>query len=78
MGAPDPGLVARIGLRIIYAPTAAEAKIFGHLRMASDFGGPMKSITGALEWDLKEIDGETLPDGILPLWRPGFHVLKSL
>ncbi len=78
MEAPDPGLVARMGLRVIYAPTAAEAKIFGHLRMASDFGGPMKSITGALEWDLKEIDGETLPDGTRPIWRPGFHVLKSL
>jgi glycosyltransferase involved in cell wall biosynthesis/predicted HAD superfamily hydrolase len=78
MEAPDPGLVARIGLRVIYAPTAAEAKILGHLRMASDFGSPMKSITGVLEWDLKEINGETLPDGTVPIWRPGFHVLKSL
>jgi glycosyltransferase involved in cell wall biosynthesis/predicted HAD superfamily hydrolase len=78
MEAPDPGLVARMGLRVIYAPTPAEAKVFGHLRMASDFGGPMKSITGGLEWDLKEIDGDPLPDGILPLWLPGFHVLKSL
>jgi glycosyltransferase involved in cell wall biosynthesis/predicted HAD superfamily hydrolase len=78
MEAPDPGLVARIGLRMIYAPTAAEAETFGYLRMASDFGGPMKSITGALEWDLRRINGEALPDGTVPMWRPGFCVLKSL
>jgi predicted HAD superfamily hydrolase len=76
--APDPGLVARIALRVIYAPTVAEVSAFGRLSIASDFGGRMKSITGALEWDLKKINGETLPDGTVPIWRPGFQVLKSL
>ena len=76
--AADPELVARVALRVIYAPTAAEVSAFGRLRIASDFGGCMKSITGALEWDLREISGETLPDGMLPIWRPGFQVLKGL
>jgi hypothetical protein len=38
----------------------------------------MKSITGVLEWDLKKIRGEILPDGTMPIWRPGFQALKSL
>jgi hypothetical protein len=38
----------------------------------------MKSITGALEWDLEEISGEILPDGKYPLWRPGFQVLRRV
>src|SRR5262249_19214912 len=76
--APDPELVARAALRVIYAPTAAEATTFGGLQIASDFGGRMKSITGTLEWDLRKIKGELLPDHTLPIWRPGFHVLKGL
>jgi hypothetical protein len=76
--APEPELVARTALRIIYAPTTAEATTFGHLRIASDFGGRMKSITGALEWDLKKIRGDILPDDTVPIWRPGFQVLKGL
>jgi predicted HAD superfamily hydrolase len=75
---PDPGLVARLALRVIYSPTAAESAHFGRLAIASDFGGRMKSITGVMEWDLKKIKGETLPDGTLPIWRPGFEVLRSL
>lgn len=76
MQAPAPGPLARIALRVIHAPTVEEALAFGHLRIASDFGASMKSITGALEWDLKEITAETLPDGKYPYWRPGFQVLK--
>lgn len=76
--APDPGLIARIGLRVIYDPTPVEAATFGRLKIASDFGGRMKSVTGMLEWDLEKIKGEVLPDGIPPLWRPGFQVLKNL
>jgi hypothetical protein len=76
--APDPGLVARTALRVIYAPTAAEALTFGGLQIASDFGGRMKSITGALEWDVRTIKGDVLPDHTLPIWRPGFQVLREL
>lgn len=76
--APDPSLVSRIALRFLYAPTAAEATTFGRLRMSPDFGGHMKSITGALEWDLKKLNGETLPDGTVPMWFPGFRVLKKI
>lgn len=78
MTAPDPGLVARVALRVIYTPTAAEAEAFGRLRIASDFGGRMKSIAGALEWDLQKIEGETLPDGTLPIWGAGFRALRDL
>jgi predicted HAD superfamily hydrolase len=76
--APDPALVARIALRVIYAPTAAEATTFGGLQIASDFGSRMKSITGLLEWDLRKITGDVLPDHTLPIWRPGFRALKEL
>jgi hypothetical protein len=75
--APDPGLVARMALRVIYAPTPAEATIFGRLQIASDFGGRMKSLTGILEWDLAQIKGDFLPDGYIPIWRPGFQALKQ-
>jgi hypothetical protein len=74
--APEPGVVARTALRVVYAPTAVEAATFGQLKIASDFGGRMKSITGALEWNLKKIQGEFLPDGTVPIWRPGFQALK--
>jgi predicted HAD superfamily hydrolase len=76
--APDPSLVSRTALRFLYAPTAAEATTFGRLRMAADFGGHMKSITGALEWDIKKLNGETLPDGTVPMWLPGFRVLTKI
>lgn len=75
---PDPSLIARAALRVIYAPTAAEATTFGYLQIASDFGGHMKSITGVSEWDLTQIEGEFLPDGQFPIWRPGFAMLKRL
>ena len=74
----NPELAARLALRVVYAPTAAQAKVFGLLKHACDFGGDLKSITGAIEWDLKKVSGETLPDGTLPIWRPGFQVLKNL
>lgn len=74
---PNPGLTARTALRVIYNPTLAEAGLFGRLKIASDFGGRLKSVTGASEWDLKEIPGELLPDGTIPIWRPGFQVLKN-
>lgn len=72
----DPELVARVGLRMIHAPTLSEAEIFGRLKIATDFGGPMKSITGVSEWDLSRVTGGTLPDGSYPMWRSGFDVLK--
>jgi hypothetical protein len=75
--APDPELVARAALRVIYDPTAAEAATFGSLKIASDFGGRMKSITGTLEWDVRKIKGDLLPDHTLPIWRPGFRALKE-
>ena len=78
MKASNPYMVARMALRFIHAPTEVEASAFGYLRIASDFGASMKSITGALEWDLKEISGEILPDGKYPLWRPGFQVLRRV
>jgi predicted HAD superfamily hydrolase len=78
MMTPEAGVAARTALRFIYAPSIAEAKAFGRLRIASDFGASMKSITGALEFDLKKIRGDTLPDGKYPMWRPGFHALKNL
>lgn len=74
---PDPALVARTALRTVYAPTIAEAATFGRLQIASDFRGQMKSITGSIEWNLAALDGELLPDGTLPIWRPGFHALRS-
>lgn len=74
----DPGLIARAALRVIYAPSVPEALAFGRLQIASDFGGHMKSITGVAEWDLTQIEGEFLPDGQLPIWRPGFTILKQL
>ena len=70
-------VVARAALRVVYAPTAAEANVFGRLQIATDFGAPMKSLTGALEYDLKSLQGETLPDGMVPMWRPGALALKA-
>jgi hypothetical protein len=75
---PNPALIARLALRAIYAPTIAEAFAFGRLKIATDFGAQMKSITGAQEWDIKKINGETLPDHTLPIWKPGFEVLKQI
>jgi predicted HAD superfamily hydrolase len=75
---PNPALIAPLALKAIYAPTIAEASAFGRLKIATDFGAQMKSITGAQEWDLKKIHGETLPDHTLPIWRPGFHLLKQI
>lgn len=75
--APDPAIIARAALRPIYAPTAGEAAVFGRLKHASDFGGPMKSITGVLEWDISQLPSGWLPDRTLPIWRPGFHALRS-
>jgi predicted HAD superfamily hydrolase len=75
---PSPALIARVALRTIYAPTVAEATTFGRLRIATDFGAQMKSITGTLEWDLKKINGEVLPDHTLPIWKTGFQVLKQI
>jgi FMN phosphatase YigB (HAD superfamily) len=74
--APDPALVARAGLRVVYAPTAAEAAVLGRLEVVTDFGGPVKSLTGAVEWDLDDIAGEILPDGHTPMWRAGYYALK--
>jgi predicted HAD superfamily hydrolase len=75
---PNPALISRLALRAIYAPTIAEASAFGRLKIATDFGAQMKSITGAQEWDIKKINGDTLPDHTLPIWRPGFEVLKQI
>ena len=77
MTAPDPAVIARAALRVVYAPTAAEAATFGRLRIATDFGAPLKSITGIVEHDVKTMQGETLPDGTLPMWRPGLRALTE-
>ncbi len=77
MQAPEPSLIAAAALRIIYAPTVSEAEIFGRLKIASDFGGSFKSITGVLEYDLKKAPGACLPDGTLPIWRAGFETLRE-
>ncbi len=50
-----PELVARLGLRVIHKPTIEEAEVFGRLKIATDFGGSMKSLTGACEWNLSEV-----------------------
>jgi FMN phosphatase YigB (HAD superfamily) len=76
MAPPDPDLLARVALRVIYAPTKREAEVFGKLMIATDLGGRMKSITGAAEWDMKEAQSDRLPDGTLPMWRAGFLALK--
>lgn len=72
-------LVARIALSMIYRPDVDEARIFGRLQHAADFGGRRKSLTGALEWDLRRI-GEKGGggNGAPPLWGPGFQLLKTL
>jgi len=73
---PDPELLARLALRVVYEPTQAEAELFGTLKIATDMGGRMKSITGTAEWDLKEVTEDRLPDGTLPMWRAGFRSLN--
>ncbi|MCB0190911.1 MAG: HAD-IA family hydrolase [Anaerolineae bacterium] len=77
VSSPNPGLTTRAALRFVYNPTLAEATLFGRLKIVSDFGGRLKSITGASEWNLKEIEGDLLPDGTVPIWRSGFQVLKE-
>jgi predicted HAD superfamily hydrolase len=74
----DPELSARIGLKMVHSPNREEASFLGQLKMATDFGGKLKSITGAGEWNLGQIMGDTLPDGTVPMWRPGFESLRSL
>lgn len=73
----DPELCAAVGLRMIHSPSADEAALLGALKLASDFGGRMKSITGASEWNLGTTTGELLPDGTMPMWRPGFEALRT-
>ena len=77
--APEIALIARMALRVIYKPTIEEAKTFGSLKIACDFGegAKMRSITGMLEYNLQDIQEEHLPDGTTPIWRPGFNTLKS-
>jgi FMN phosphatase YigB (HAD superfamily) len=75
--APHPELIARVGLRFLSAPTPAEAAFLGQLKIVTDVGGRPKSITGAAEWNLATTKGETLPDGTLPMWRPGFERLRA-
>ena len=72
-----PDLVARLSLRPVQTPTEEEAEIFGRLKIATDFGGSMKSITGASEWDLLKVAGDRLPNGMRPMWYPGFFKLKQ-
>jgi hypothetical protein len=75
--AADSELVARAGLRFLYAPTPAEADFLGRLKIVSDVGGHARSITGAAEWDLGATTSANLPDGSVPMWRPGFQVLRA-
>jgi hypothetical protein len=76
IGAPTSEQIARLALRPIYDPTREEAELFGRLKIATDMGGRMKSLTGIEEWDLRDLQGERLPDGTIPMWRAGFRALR--
>ena len=72
-------MVARIALSVIYQPDGDEARLFGRLKHAADFGGERRSLTGELEWDLSQLGpSQSFLDGTFPLWPPGFRRLKSL
>lgn len=73
----DSELSARVGLKMVHSPDREEAALLGQLMLATDFGGKLKSVTGAVEWDVGQLLGDTLPDGTVPMWRPGFEVLRS-
>lgn len=76
-GTIPPDLCAKIGLSVITRPTQADAELLGGLLHAQDFSGGMKSITGVSEWNLTRILGDLHPDGTVPMWRPGFEVLRT-
>ncbi len=52
--APDPELIARTALRVVYDPTPAEAAVLGRLKIVTDFGGAGRSLTGAAEWGARD------------------------
>ncbi len=70
-------LCAKIGLDILNHPQAGDAELLGGLLHTQDFQTSMKSITGLSEWDLSRIQGDLLPDGTVPMWRPGFEALRA-
>ena len=72
-----PELCAAIGLAVVRMPSKQEAELLGRLLHAQDFAGNMKSITGTAEWDLARLVGDILPDGTVPMWRPGFEALRT-
>lgn len=72
-----PDLCAGVGLKMVTRPGLDEALLLGGLLHAQDFGTRMKSITGMSEWDLGRVSGDLLPDGTIPIWRPGFEVLRA-
>ncbi len=72
-----PELCAAIGLGFMSKPNRHDAELLGRLLHAQDFGGSMKSITGAAEWHLARVSGDILPDGTVPMWRPGFEMLRT-
>lgn len=72
-----PELCAAIGLAFVSKPTRKDADLLGGLLHAQDFAGSMKSITGVAEWNLARVLGDVLPDGTVPMWRPGFEVLRT-
>lgn len=73
--APDPGMVARVGLGWLTKPTPAVAEALGSLRIASDVRGVSRSVTGVIEHGLEGAAGEMLPDGSRPMWPAGRRVL---
>lgn len=72
-----PEICAPIGLGFLSKPDREEANLLGGLLHAQDFAGSMRSITGAAEWNLARVTGDILPDGTVPMWRPGFDVLRT-
>jgi hypothetical protein len=73
-----PDLVGRIALSLLYQPDAEEARVFGRLKHAADFGGRRRSLTGELEFDLSRLPGIQFQDGTFPLWPAGSRVMKNL
>jgi predicted HAD superfamily hydrolase len=79
-GIPGADLVAKAGLQPIYAPTFNQARLMAGLKISTDFGGGLKSITGIGDWNLDDLakswsERQRLPDGTYPMWVPGLERL---
>ncbi len=71
VGCADPDVVARIGMRPIYAPSTTEARRWAALALDTDVGAAPKSLTGLREWGPEGVLGAVLPDGQHRMWEPG-------